>query len=84
MKRGNRVLNEKDVVNIEELLNEGVDESVIIDIMQISRTTLRRIKNKEHYLQRETPTPTPAQTNTVEEKLDHVISLLNEILNLWR
>lgn len=84
MKKGNRVLNKKDVENIEKLLNEGVDENVIIDIMKTSKTTLNRIKNKQHYLQRETPAPTSTQANTVEEKLDHITELLNELLNMWR
>ena len=84
MKKGNRVLNKKDVENIEKLLNEGVDENVIIDIMKTSKTTINRIKNKQHYLQRETPTPTPTQTSTIEEKLDHITELLNELLNMWR
>ena len=87
MKKGNRVLNEKDVENIEELLNEGVDESVIIDIMQISKTTLNRIKNKQHYLQREPVNEVKTETKvntTIDEKLDHIIRLLVEILNCWR
>ena len=87
MKKGNRVLNEKDVVNIEELLNEGVDESVIIDIMQISKTTLNRIKNKQHYIQREPVSEVKTETKvntTLDEKLDCIIRLLVEILNCWR
>ena len=84
MKKGNRVLNKKDVENIEKLLADGVNENVIIDVMNTSRSTLNRIKRREHYLQRETPALTPTQPNTVEEKLDHVISLLNELLEMWR
>lgn len=87
MKKGNRVLNKKDVENIERLIAEGVDESVIIDIMKTSRTTLGRIKRKQHYLQRETQAPAPTETRTnttVEEKLDRIIEQLDELLNLWR
>ena len=84
MKKGNRVLNKKDVENIEKLLADGVNENVIIDVMNTSRSTLNRIKRREHYLQREEPAHTPTQTNTVEEKLDHVINLLNELLEMWR
>lgn len=85
MKKGNHVLNKKDVENIEKLLAEGVDENVIIDIMKMSKSTLNRIKRKEHYLQRETANPTPKpKSKTVEEKLDRIIEQLDELLNLWR
>lgn len=33
MKKGNRVLDKKDVENIERLIAEGVNEKVIIDVM---------------------------------------------------
>ena len=81
MKKGNRVLNETEVKNIERLIDENVDEKTILEVMNISKNTYLRIKAGEHFLQKKEEEPT---TETNQDKLDKIIGLLTELLEIWR
>lgn len=47
-----KVLKEADVKHIEMLLSKGLNPADIAEIIGTSRTTIRRVKNGEHCLQR--------------------------------
>ena len=84
MKMGNRILNANDVKKIEKLIADKVDVGLIADVMNVSKSTIRRIEKGEHFLQKKEEPASKKAENTVEEKLDEIIRLLTELVGAWR
>lgn len=53
MKKGGKILTEKDVRDIEIMLGKNLAVKTIAEIKDCSQTTVKRVQNKEHYLQRQ-------------------------------
>ena len=77
----NRPLTSKDVKNVESLLKKGLKMVEIADIMNIGKTTVSRIANGKHSLQRSANAVDVCESETqldrIERKLD---SLLKELM----
>lgn len=71
----NRPLKASDVAKVQSLINRGMKNTEISQILDISTATIRRIRNEKHYLQRPeqeklspTITPEPPEEETPKMK----------------
>ena len=87
-----KILTKNDVENIELMLKKGFNLVEISRIIGCSDTTVSRVRDGRHVLQL---ADKPAEhqpdehqpdecKNSVEQKLDVIIGLLNEILQAWK
>lgn len=82
-----KILTKKDVESIELMLKKGFNLAEIARIIGCSDTTVGRVRDGRHVLQL---ADKPAEhqpdecKNSVEQKLDVIIGLLNEILQAWK
>ena len=95
MKKENRILKENDVKHIETLLSKGLKLEEIAEIIGTSRTSVRRVKDGEHCLQRkreekaveEIPVTSEVKEVTLQDVVKNqeiIISLLKQYLAEWR
>lgn len=87
-----KILTKNDVESIELMLKKGFNLAEIARIIGCSDTTVGRVRDGRHVLQlADKPAehqPDEHQSdeckNSVEQKLDVIIGLLNEILQAWK
>lgn len=83
-----RQLTKKDIDNIKLMFSKGFNRAQIARIIGCSETTISRVRDGKHVLQRaenpvEEPKPAEIKDNIIEQKLDVIIGLLNEIKQAW-
>lgn len=87
-----KILTKNDVESIELMIKRGFNLAEIARIIGCSDTTVSRVRDGRHVLQL---ADKPAEhqpdehqpdecKNSVEQKLDVIIGLLNEILQAWK
>ena len=76
-----KIITLKEFDNVKYLLSKGLKHQEIAEIMKIGKSTVSRIANGEHTLQRSANTAKVCESETqldrIERKLD---SLLNELM----
>lgn len=83
-----KILTKNDVENIELMLKKGFNLVEISRIIGCSDTTVSRVRDGRHVLQlAEKPAEHQSEKikgNSVEQKLDVIIGLLNDIKEEWK
>ena len=83
-----KILTKNDVENIELMLKKGFNLAEIARIIGCSDTTVSRVRDGRHVLQlAEKPAEHQSEKikgNSVEQKLDVIIGLLNDIKEEWK
>ena len=85
-------INKTDLNNINLMLSKGFGVMQIARIIGCSKTTISRVRDGKHVLQRveknvekttDEPKTVDNKANNVEQKLDTIIELLKDIKQLW-
>lgn len=78
--RKTKVINLKELENIEFLLKQKIDKKRIASIIGCSKTTVGRIERGEHCLQAKIePEPIEEKTVPVEEKTEQVKQMVDQV-----
>ena len=78
--RKTKVINLKELENIEFLLKQKIDKNRIASIIGCSKTTIGRVERGEHCLQAKTePEPIEEKNTSVEENTDQVKQMVEQL-----
>lgn len=78
--RKTKVINLKELENIEFLLKQKIDKNRIASIIGCSKTTIGRVERGEHCLQAKTePEPIEEKNTSVEENTDQVKQMVEQV-----
>lgn len=88
----NKPISKSDVQNIQIMLSKGVKKADIARIVNVSQSTVERVRNGTHVLLQQNkrcevkptqePKPKEIEDNDIEQKLDTIIELLKDIKQL--
>lgn len=71
-----KILTLKEVGNVKYLLSKGLKKQEIAEIMKIGKTTVSRIANGEHHLQRSANTVEVCESETQLDRIERKLDLL--------